>query len=183
MVAKKVVNSTWPFPLIAALFVAALAYLILAMGPSHIMAPWDVFILLNEAWRILCGQVPHTDFHNPIGPLTYSLIALGMKIGDVSLVGYTYGNVLFLVVASIWASLVFFSRLRPIYALLLTLFVAILAVATRPLGYSPSITTYAMIYNRYGWILLAIVNVQLFVAPDRTLRTSPVSTPCRLGFF
>ena len=165
MTAKKIVYNTWAFPLVAAVFVAFLAYLMLAMGPSYIMAPWDVFILLDEAWRILCGQVAHTDFHNPIGPLSYSLTALGMKIGDVSLAGYTYGNVLFLVVVSIWGGVVFFSRLRPTYGLLLTLFVAILAAATRPLGYSPYITTYAMIYNRYGWILLAIAYVQLFVAP------------------
>jgi hypothetical protein len=167
MTIKKTTQNTWGFPLIAAAFVAALAYLILAMGPSYIMAPWDVFILLDEAWRILCGQIAHTDFHNPIGPLSYSLISLGMKIGDVSLAGYTYGNVLFLVVISIWGGAIFFGRMRPAYALLLTLFIAILSVATRPLGYSPSITSYAMIYNRYGWILLAILDVQLFVEPMR----------------
>jgi hypothetical protein len=165
--AKRTINNTLALLVVAAVFVAVLACLILAMGPSYIMAPWDVFTLLDEAWRILCGQIAHTDFHNPIGPLTYSLIALGMKIGGVSLAGYTYGNVLFLLVVSLWGGAIFFGRMRPAYALLLTLFVAILSVATRPLGYPPSVTSYAMIYNRYGWILLAMAVVQLFVEPNR----------------
>jgi hypothetical protein len=49
----------------------------------------------------------------------------------------------------------------------MTLFVATLSVATRPLGYHPSVTTYAMIYNRYAWVLLILVLVQLFVADGR----------------
>ena len=186
MTGKKFPANTWITLFIATGFVAILAYEMLATGPSYIMAPWDVFILLDEAWRILCGQIPHTDFHNPIGPLTYSLVALGMKVSGLSLAGYTFGNVLFLVVISIWGGLIFFTRMRPSYALLLTLFVAILSVAPRPLGYPVSITTYAMIYNRYGWILLTLATVQLFVEPDRDTanksRLDAFSTGLLLGF-
>lgn len=163
----QVTENRWIWAIAAACMVAALAILLLAMGPSYIMAPWDVFILLGEAWRIISGQIPHTDFHNPVGPLSYSLIALGMRIGDISLAGYVYGNVVFLLIVSSWGGAVFFSRMRPIYAFLSTLFIAALSVATRPLGYDPSVTSYAMIYNRYGWILLAVAFVQLFVAPEK----------------
>jgi len=166
MTARQFIRHNTALAVAAALFVIALASVILAAGPSYIMAPWDVFIILDEAWRILCGQIPHTDFHNPIGPLSYSLTALGMKAGGLSLAGYVYGNVLFLLVASLWGGAVFFSRLRPIYAFILTLFVALLSAATRPLGYNPFITSYAMTYNRYGWVLLLIAYIQLFIEPQ-----------------
>jgi hypothetical protein len=149
---------------LSALIVVAVAVILVTIGPAHIMAPWDVFLLLGEAWRILCHQVPHTDFQNPIGPLTYALIALGMEIGGPSLSGYVYGNTLFLVVASSWAGIVFFSRLASLHAFVLTIFVVALIAAQRPLGFDPSITTYAIIYNRYGWVLVSILFVQLFVS-------------------
>jgi hypothetical protein len=148
---------------LSALFVASLAIVLLVFGPSHIMAPWDVFSLLGGAWRILNHQIPHKDFHNPIGAITYSLIAAGMKISGPSLKGYIYGNVIFLVISSSWAAVVFFRRLGAGHSFLLTVFIATLVAAQRPLGYDPSVTTYAMIYNRYGWALLSILYVQLFV--------------------
>jgi hypothetical protein len=160
-------RARWLWGALAAVCVAAIAVLLIAIGPSRIMAPWDVFILLDGAWRILSGQIPHTDFHNPIGSLAYFLIAIGMKVSDLSLNGFVYGNVIFLVSATSWGGLIFFSRLTPSLAFLSTLFIATLAIATRPLGYDPSITTYAMVYNRYGWVLLTLVVVQLFVADDR----------------
>jgi hypothetical protein len=157
----------WLWAMPAALYVTTLAVLLIGIGPTPIMAPWDVFILLDGAWRILSGQIPHTDFHNPIGSMTYFLIAGGMKFGDVSLNGIVYSNVIFLLAAASWGGLIFFSRLPPSYALLMTLFIATLSVATRPLGYHPSVTTYAMIYNRYAWVLLILVLVQLFVTDGR----------------
>lgn len=174
----------WATP--AALYVTGLAVLLIAIGPTLIMAPWDVFILLDGAWRILSGQSPHTDFHNPIGSMTYFLIAGGMKFSDVSLNGIVYGSVFFLLAAASWGGLIFFGRLPPAYALLMTLFVATLSVATRPLGYHPSVTTYAMIYNRYAWVLLILVLVQLFVADGRETkwknRFDAASVGLLLGF-
>jgi hypothetical protein len=64
----------------------------------------------------------------------------------------------------LWAAVVFFSRLASFYAFVLTVFVASLVAAQRPLGYDPYVTTYAMIYNRYGWALISILFVQLFVS-------------------
>ena len=182
---RQVAGFGWIWAIIAALMIAVLGTLTLTTGPSYIMAPWDVFTLLGEAWRIVCGQVPHTDFHNPVGPLPYFLIALGMKISGLSLAGYVYGNALFFFVVSSWGAAVFFGRMRPAYAFLLTSFIAVLSVATRPLGYDPSITSYAMIYNRYGWVLLTIAFVQLFIAPEKDsagkARADAASTGLLLG--
>lgn len=74
------------------------------------MAPWDIFILLDGGWPISSGQVPHTGFHNPIGDLPYWLTALGMRIGPPSLASFVHGNVLFLLVAGSGICLVLFRR-------------------------------------------------------------------------
>jgi hypothetical protein len=138
--------------------VAGIAGLSLWLGPAPIVGPWDVFTLLNGGYRIYEGQAPSTDFSNPIGPLVYGLTSLGMHLQhSPSLAAVTYGQVIFLVIASALAWMVTWKRLPAMYAAAFTVFVAFLAVSVRPLGYSPSTTTYAMLYNRDGWLLYSIL--------------------------
>jgi hypothetical protein len=149
--------------ILSVLSIALVSGTVLVLGPSQIMGPWDVFILLEGGWRIFIGQVPHTDFYNPIGPLVYWLVAVGMHIGRPSLAAYVYGNLFFLALVSALGAFTFFRKLPAHFAFLLTLFIAVLIVASRPLGWNSALTTYAMIYNRYGWALISILFVQLFV--------------------
>lgn len=134
--------------------VVGIAGLSIWIGPAPIVGPWDVFTLLGGAYRIYQGQAPSTDFSNPIGPLVYGLTALGMHLQQApSLAAVTYGQVAFLVIAAVLAWMVAWRRLPAMYAAAFTVFVALLAVSVRPLGYSPWVTTYAMLYNRDGWLL------------------------------
>lgn len=144
-------------------FAAALAALTLYNGPSVISAPTDVFVLIGGAWRMLLGQVPHVDFDNPIGALTYGLVEAGMAIGGAESLGLHWAAVLLLVAAVIWASAVGYSRLEPWLACGFVVFIALLCVATRPLGYDPANHSYAMFYNRIGWVWLCILTVQAFL--------------------
>jgi hypothetical protein len=160
----------------SAVSIVVVATAILRLGPSRIMAPWDVFILLAGAWRIFVGQVPHTDFDNPIGMLPYWLTDLGMRLGEPSLIGYVYGNLLFLLIVASWGAFIFFRKLPAPLAFLLTLFFATLIVAPRPLGHNPDTTSYAMIYNRYGWALISILFIQSFLRDKQSFledRTEP----------
>ncbi|MDH6233256.1 hypothetical protein M2281_003867 [Mesorhizobium soli] len=154
-------NIAWPT--LAALLVLTLGIVSFTISPPVIMAPWDVFILLDGGWRIINGQVPHSDFYTPIGPLVYWLSGLGIYAAGTSLKGISVGILLFFAVVMPWAMLVLFRKLPAPLAFLSTLFILLLILAVRPLGYSPSITTYAMIYNRYGWVLISILIVQLFL--------------------
>lgn len=134
--------------------VAGIAGLSLWIGPAPMVAPWDDFTLLNGAYRIYEGQAPGTDFSNPIGPLVYGLTALGMHLQhSPSLAAVTYGQVIFLVIACALAWMVAWRRLPAPYAAAFTVFVALLSVSVRPLGYSPWTTSYAMLYNRDAWLL------------------------------
>ena len=46
------------WPALTGVCVVLIAAAVLAAGPSDIMAPWDVFILLDGAWRIVVGTGP-----------------------------------------------------------------------------------------------------------------------------
>jgi hypothetical protein len=133
-------------------------------SPAPIEAPWDVFTLLNGGYRMLEGQAQGIDFTNPIGPLVYGLVAVGMRVqSQPSLEAVTYGTLIFLVMVSALAWAVTRRRLPQPYAAAFTCFVAILSVSVRPLGYAPSTTTYAMLYNRYAWLLYSILLLLVLV--------------------
>ena len=151
----------------SSLLAAFLGALTIYNGPSVIDAPTDVFVLIGGAWRMLLGQIPHLDFHNPIGALTYALVEAGMAIGGAETLGFPWAATLLLAVAVIWASAVAYSRLEPWLAFGFVVFIALLCVATRPLGYAPDTHSYAMLYNRIGWVWLSILAVQAFIEPRR----------------
>lgn len=141
-----------------------LGALTLYNGPSVIAAPTDVFVLISGAWRMTLGQIPHIDFDNPIGALTYGLVEAGMALGGPESLGLNWAAVLVLVIGAPWATWVAFTRLDPWLACAFVVFIALLCVATRPLGYDPTNHSYAMLYNRIGWVFLCILAVQAFAA-------------------
>jgi hypothetical protein len=159
-------SETRLWPSITLISVALLVGLSVWSAPPPILAPWDTFTLLDGAYRITEGQVPGLDFGNPIGPLLYGLVALGMRIQHTpSLAAVAYGNALFVVAATALAWGVARHRLSGPYAAGFTVFVASILVAVRPLNFSPSVLSYAMLYNRYGWVLFATILLQLLLRP------------------
>jgi hypothetical protein len=146
-------------------FILLLAGLTLYNGTSVINAPTDVLVLLDGAGRMLDGQVPHRDFSNPIGVVVYALIAAGMLINGMGAGALAWACVLLLAVAGVWASWIAYNRLAPWLACAFVVFVSILCVATRPLGYAPDNHSYAMLYNRIGWVFVCILFVQAFIPP------------------
>ncbi|MGW4399846.1 hypothetical protein ACWEHA_31545 [Amycolatopsis nivea] len=149
------------------------------LGPVALVAPWDNFILLDGGYRIAQGQVPGTDFSNAIGPLVYVLASLGMKLQAVpSLAAVTYGCLLFLPIATALAGYVAHRRLPGGYATGFTVFMALLVISVRPPGYSPGTTTYAMLYNKFGWLLYSALLLAVLVRP-RTRR--PLADGAAIG--
>ncbi|MCW2936111.1 MAG: hypothetical protein JWM19_7073 [Actinomycetia bacterium] len=144
--------------------VAGIAGIALWIGPSAVIGPWDVFTLLNGGYRIYLGQAPGAQFANPIGPLAYGLVALGMHLQRTpSLRAVVYSQVMFLVIAATMAWVVSWRRLPALYAAIFTVFVAFIAVGVRPLGFSQWQMSYAMLYNRDGWLLYAILLMLVFL--------------------
>ena len=44
----------------------------------------DAFFLLDNGWRIICGQRPHLDFFSPWGPVTFLVVGMGLTLADFS---------------------------------------------------------------------------------------------------
>lgn len=139
------------------------ALLQLTLGAAPITGPWDVMALLDGGWRIVSGQVPHAEVHNPIGPLTYELIALGMKVGRPSTSSIVYGTVLLMAALMPWAWRIAAVRLPAPIAFVWGLTLGFLLISPRPLGYAIRETTYAMMYNRAGYVFLAMFLLCLFL--------------------
>jgi hypothetical protein len=148
--------------------VAVLCAITVLAAPSPVVAPWDVLVLLDGSYRMTLGQVPGVDFANPVGPMVYGLTSTGMAWQErPSLAAVAYGNVLFVVIATSLAWYCTRDRLRPAWRAGGVLFLALMLVSVRPLGYSPFTTSYAMLYNRYGWALLTIAAAAVLIDPGR----------------
>ncbi|MFB9926975.1 hypothetical protein ACFORO_19250 [Amycolatopsis halotolerans] len=167
------------WPLLTVVGVVLLGLYSWWLGPVALVAPWDNFILLDGGYRIAQGQVPGTDFSNAIGPLVYVLTSLGIQLQAVpSLAAVGYGCLLFLPVSAVLAGYVSHRRLPGGYATGFTVFMALLVISVRPPGYSPGTTTYAMLYNKFGWLLYSTLLLAVLIRP-RTRR--PLADGAVLG--
>ena len=109
--------------LVSHLTIAALLAIILGIGIRTGIVPMrsyfeDVIFFADNAWRVLWGQRPHVDYSSGLGPVTYLLSALGIRLAGGNLNGLGYGNALAGVAIGIWA-----------YALLVRRVSGLLAVA------------------------------------------------------
>ena len=118
---------------VTALTVLFVCVIVLWSAPAPIMAPWDVLILLDGGYRILQGQVPSSDFSNPIGPLIYELVSVGMRLQRTpSLASVAYGNTFFLAITSGLSWYATKGRLPDIWRAGVTVFVAWLPADAGP---------------------------------------------------
>src|SRR5882724_7022671 len=125
----------------------------------------DVPILLDGAWRVLQGQRPHTDFHTPLGPVTFLIIAGGMRVAGPSAGAIGRANAIFFIVVSAWAWGLSRARMTPALSFLSALGAGLTAAGTSVYGYGFLNIThagYAAIYNRYGEALAILVLVESF---------------------
>ena len=145
---------------------AAMALVTFKFGaPANNGRPWDTPVILDGAWRIVNGQVPHRDYYNYLGDLPFFTTCLGMRLGHASAVSIDYGNLLFMAALVLPAMVVLRRRTGALPAFLFCLFVGLLVVTPKPLGDPYDYTDHAMLYNRYGEACLALFGVLLFLPP------------------
>ncbi|MGO9940788.1 MAG: hypothetical protein ACLPH3_24250 [Terracidiphilus sp.] len=139
------------------------AFMECALGAPPIAGPWNVLLFLDEAWRVVNGQVPQTDFYSPIGPMTALFTAIGMKIAPPSASSITYGVVLLaaLVLPLVWR--IAKDRLPWALALLCSILAGTYLLSPRPPAYGIRDTGYAMLYNRESYVLFLALCLCLFL--------------------
>jgi hypothetical protein len=132
------------------------------LAAPHRIHRWahDTFIFLDGGWRVLNGQRPYVDFFTGLGPVTFQLVALGLKISGGTAAGIDYGFAAASMLLGVWAWLLVKPRMERPAGCLVAMFVALLVISPHALGSRPDILTYASIYNRLAYALIAIVLVE-----------------------
>ncbi|HEY1220578.1 MAG: hypothetical protein ABSE42_08335 [Bryobacteraceae bacterium] len=143
----------------------------------------DIFLLLDNGWRVINGLRPHVDYYSPWGPLTFLIAGLGLKLSGYMVDGIGYGNAVVALIVGVWSFSLANRRLANSPRLLLSLFLAALVAAPYPLGSSPFASSHAMVYNRYGYALLGLILMETFQARrgGRGELTGGISTGAALG--
>lgn len=134
--------------------------------------PNDLINLLDGAYRVHLGQVPHRDFSTVIGPLQYIVPALFMDMSADALSGLRYYNAILLLLALPAVIYIQRTRMNGIFSIFFAALVGLTIACKLMLGYDPSLQSYgvtlgsttAMMYNRIGFASL-ILQVALYASP------------------
>jgi len=122
----------------------------------------DIFFLLDNGWRIINGQSTHIDFTSAWGPVTFLITGLGMLLSGGTVDGVGYGSAVYGLIIGFWSYYLCENRMIPILKIFLCLYLVCLVVAPYPLGIDYKMSSHAMVYNRYGYALLALIMIEIF---------------------
>jgi hypothetical protein len=147
----------------------------------------DTFFFLDNAYRVIQGQVPHRDFSSAWGPVIYLIQAVGLALSGMRPPGLGYANALFGAAIAVWAFLIVRLRWSPACACAIGIYTILLISSPFPISGNPLDFGYAMVYNRYGYALFGIIMMECaaYAAPThgRTRQSAigTVSTGTALG--
>ena len=126
---------------------------------------WDFLYNLSGAWHLQHGHVAHVDFHEPVGQLNFMLTLLGFELVGPTPFAFLVGVAIVAAVVFVSASAAAMRRLPVPPAALFVIFASLLVLMPANVGDTPNAYSFAMSYNRYGWSLLCILALILFVPP------------------
>jgi hypothetical protein len=148
--------------------VPVLAALWALLSPALVLSremTWDFVYNLSGAWHLLYGHVAHVDFHEPVGQLNFILTLLGFELVGPTPFAFLVGVAIVTAGVFASASLAALRRLPVLPASLFVIFASLLVLMPANVGDKPNAYSFAMSYNRYGWSLLSILALILFVPP------------------
>jgi hypothetical protein len=140
---------------------ACLCALLLAVPGQTVVTRYlpELFIPLDQAYRVVAGQVPNRDFHTALGPLASYVPAAGYlvsgRLGSAMPVGMALVTVL---IAPVIAYILL-SRLRAAIALPFGLFLILILIVPINLGEGVTALSFAKFYNNIGWAALGALLV------------------------
>jgi hypothetical protein len=146
----------------------ALAWLL--FSPERMVSrlmTWDLLFNLEGAWRVLAGQTPHVDFHDPLGTLAFWPSAIGMLILGPTVFACILGKLLAGAVTFVAASFAAARRLTLLPAALFVLFACSLVLIPTNTGSMVDHFSFAMTYNAMCWAALSILALIVYLPPAR----------------
>lgn len=156
-------GANWPVAVISLLIVFVSCAITWRLGLPHTsIYGHDIFTFLDGSWRVSQGQIPHVDFYSAFGPVFYFMQAAGLLLAHYHIEGLVYGTVLAGLVLGVWAIAVMRARFNAIAVLFGVAFLILFWLAPFPLGEPYYLPSFAMQYNRLGYVILFIAVVELF---------------------
>jgi len=161
----------------AEFFFCCLVLVVLVVGvglrthgaPVQRAFPWDTPIMLDGGWRVFQGQIPYVDFHSPLGPVVFLVVALGMCLAGPCVGAIACGNAILFFIISVWAWGLSRNRMAPAERLLFVLYVGFMVAGTSVYGWRFIDTGYAAIFNRYGVAFTALILLEAFTPIGKPL--------------
>jgi hypothetical protein len=158
----------------AVILITSLLAVLLAAPGKTVVTKYlnDLLVFLDGAHRVVSGQMPHRDYHTPIGAVADLLPTVGFVLtgsfGAAMPAGFA---VLMLLLAPLMAH-VLTSRLGPALAVCFAIYLGLILAAPANLGESSATLSFGMFYNRIGWAAIALLFV-LSLPPRRG--SNPIS--------
>jgi hypothetical protein len=151
-------------------FSALLSIVMLMMRNTYAVNvfPCDLIIFFDSAWRVNCGQLPHTDFYCPLGALIPFIFAFALKtMPDMNVFAVVPLMAYFPVALALYY--IGKDRVPAFWLFFFQVFLGICVVAPRPLGYPLGSLSPAMLFNRWGEALVALFFLKVFFASYQPL--------------
>ena len=150
-------------------------FIVLAASASLLVLPpkiysramaWDFLFNLSGAWAIWNGVSLHTNIHDPLGGGSFWLTVLGFRLVGVSLWAFLVGKIVMSGIVFAIATVLSLRRLSPIPAAIFILMVSQLCLLPTNTGDLLDDFTFAMSYNLYGWSIVSVLALAMFVAVE-----------------
>ena len=140
------------------IFSAVAIFLISYPNVSYITAALqDNLVFFDCAHRIFEGQLPHLDFHSPLGLLFFVIPYLGLELSGSYGGALPAATSLTLVLLTPVMIYILASRFRYYIAIPVALYLILLVTVPTILGDNVSSLTFAMWYNRLAWVIFVLL--------------------------
>jgi len=151
---------------VAAVISACVLLLLLTGASPQAQFGWDTSAALDAVWRVHNGERPHVDFFSPHGSLHLALLAVTMAVIGPTANVLAYMPAWLMMPTALGAWYLARRRMPAAPAALFVTVVALLAAGTFWMSGGTRAQSYAMQYNRLGWVLLLMAALYWFLEPD-----------------
>jgi uncharacterized protein (TIGR03382 family) len=127
----------------------------------------DAIFMLDYAWRYECGQRPHVDYYDFLGPTSLLPLLAGMSVGGRNCNAFTTGSAILSPLVALIGWWVARRRFPAFFTACIVLMVVGLVIGVYPAGCGATWRDIgnSEYYNRFQWSLLSILALASCVAP------------------
>ena len=124
----------------------------------------DTFVYFDGSHRLNMGQVPHKDFHTPLGVASYLITYLGFLLKGSYAGSLELASFFVAVAVTLFAVVLLRGRSSAFFAVLTIAFLSLLTAIPVFVGSPGTTITHGGYYNRWAWVSLTLIYIT-YIAP------------------